>query len=291
MLGHRPGGGLVDQVAVLDGADAGPDGPHHRLGDIGVGEGVRPPGGGLTDGGADLLLGVLDHVDGVGRRGHATSGHHLDLVGAALELLPGGAADGVDPVGDVREARGAYRADPDVGVVAGRGDVTVASGLGQHSPRPEHPRAGDQTGPQRLLDAGVETAGVAHGGEATAQHPLEHGLGLDPNAGGGPASHRGEVHRGDGGVDVGVDEPGHERAPPGVDHLRVVAGGEGSAVLDDLGDAVSHHPHRGAGAALAGSRVEKLGVGDEELGRGRAHRDPDLPIPRRGSHPPIRGSA
>ena len=65
VLGHHPGRLGVEEVAVLDRADAGSGRPDDRLGDVGVRHHVRPPGGRLLDGGAQLGLGVLGHVDRV----------------------------------------------------------------------------------------------------------------------------------------------------------------------------------------------------------------------------------
>jgi len=47
--------------------------------------------------------------------------------------------------------------------------VAVAAGLGQHADRDLHPRAGDQTAPDRLGDAQVGAAGVADRGDALRQ--------------------------------------------------------------------------------------------------------------------------
>ncbi len=151
MLGHDAGCLVIDQVAVLDRADPRAHGTDDRLRNVRMGEGIGPAGSRLGDGGADLVLGVLHHVDGIGGRCHPASGHHLDLVGPALELLAGRPANGVDPVGDVREGGAADGAGADVGVVAGGCDVAVPAGLGEDPSGSEHPRPGDETEVERLL--------------------------------------------------------------------------------------------------------------------------------------------
>jgi hypothetical protein len=145
-----------------------------------------------------------------------------------------------------------------------RADLAVAARLAQDPARPQHSGTHDQSGLEALGQPDVEAAGVAHGGEAPLQHGFEDRLGLDPDARRAAPTHGGEVHGGDGGVDVGVDEAGHERAAPGIEDIDVVVGADRAAALDHLDDPVPLDPHRRTGTQLPGNRVEQCRVGDDE---------------------------
>ncbi len=154
--------------------------------------------------------------------------------------------------------------------MAGGRDVAVASGLGQHAAGPEQARPADEAGPQRLLDAHVEAAGVANGGEAPPQHPLEDGFGLYADPGWRTAGHGGQVHGGDRSVDMSVDEPWHQRPAAGVDDDPVVWPRDRGAVLGDFDDPVAFHPNRRPRADFSDGGVEQLRVGDDESSQTRA---------------------
>src|SRR5262249_42494159 len=107
---HETRRGLVDEIAVLDRTHACPDRTLDRLRNVGMPEGIGPPRLRFFHGRADLLLGVLDHVDRIVWRGDAASSHDLDLLSPALELLADRAPHRIDAVGDVAEHRRADRA-------------------------------------------------------------------------------------------------------------------------------------------------------------------------------------
>ena len=94
------GDGVVDQIAVLDGAHAEPRGAGDRLGRIGVGADVAAEGGGLLHRGADFAIGELQAVERIVGRGDAAGHHDLHMVGALAHLLARGLADFVGAVGD-----------------------------------------------------------------------------------------------------------------------------------------------------------------------------------------------
>ena len=78
---------LVGQLAVLDALHAGTNRRLHRLRGIGVHRHVGAPGFRGLDGGADLGLGVLRHVERVVVRRNAAARHHLDVARTQHQLL------------------------------------------------------------------------------------------------------------------------------------------------------------------------------------------------------------
>jgi len=96
------------------------------------------------DAGAQLLLGELFAPGLDGRGEHAAGGHQLDDVGAGLDLLAGGPAHLVGTIGLASEL-------PSV-------PARHADQFSTH----EHPRPGDQSGLNRLLQTKVDPVPAAH---------------------------------------------------------------------------------------------------------------------------------
>ena len=144
----------------------------------------------------------------------------------------------------------------------------MATGLRQHSPGAEDPWGGDEPGLGGFLQPAVQPAGVANRREAAPQHALEDRLGLDPDPGERAMGHGADVHLRDRGVDVGVDEPGHDRSPAGVEAGHIVAGRDALTVRSDLDDAVALDAHARRCDELASGNVEQRGSLDHETRHG-----------------------
>lgn len=69
----------------------------------------------------------------------ASTGHHLDLVSARLQLLAHRPAHGGGAVRDVCELRALDVTGAQVRLVGGRMGVAMAPGLAEYPPGPEHP--------------------------------------------------------------------------------------------------------------------------------------------------------
>ena len=123
---------------MLDAAEAGPGGPGHAGGGVGVAGDVPAGVGGLLDERGQLVPGVLQRAEPVGRRADPAGDHDLDKVGAAAQLVPGGLPDRVHAVGDP----GQPVAGAGVPVVAGLPGVAVPAGLADRVAAEEQPRPG-----------------------------------------------------------------------------------------------------------------------------------------------------
>ena len=178
VLGHHARSVFIDQVAVLDGAHAAAHGMHDRLGRVGMRHHVGMAVSGLGHDGADLVLGVAERIDRVGRRGHAAAGHDLDLRRAHLQFLAHGLAHRIHAVHHARHRAEAERAGAGLDgleMVAARPEVPVAAGLrhraaADEQARPRHQALRDRIGQRRL-----GAAGIAHAGEAAHQHVAQQG--------------------------------------------------------------------------------------------------------------------
>jgi hypothetical protein len=103
----------------------------------------------------------------------------------------------------------------------GRAEVGVAAGLGQRAPGIEQARALDEAGLDRHGQAVVGAAGVTHGGEAALQRRLQQHPGVLVQERARHGLQPGEIRVGRHGVEVRVDEAGHEGAALEVDDLSI----------------------------------------------------------------------
>ena len=258
LLGHRARAVLVEQVAVLDRAHAGT----HRAGDRARRIGVRHRVGvrrfGFLANRAHLLERELRAVDRVGGARHAASGHDLDLVGAAAQLLSRGLAHLAHAVGDRAQ-------EPDAGagahqLVGGhRPDVAVPAGLRDRLAGDEQARPAKQPALHRLHEPVVGAGGVAHRGETAHQHAEHDVLGLGRDQRRRRDVHLEQFRLGGGHVHVRVDQAGQQRAPGQVEHLRVIDAG---GVEQEVGDLPALDHHGGVRSHLAAGRVEHVGSGE-----------------------------
>ena len=223
----------------------------------------------LLDGGPQLGGPVLQRVEPVGRGGDPAGDHHLQKARALAQLVPAGAAQLVDPVGDP----GQPVAAAGLPVLAGGAPVAVAAGLAQRVPAVQQPGAGDVPLVDRAGQPGVRAAGVAHRGEAAAEHPAE-----DPGRAQGRvrrrlARHRGEVGRPRLDVHVRVDQPGRDRRAGHVGSL----GGRvrGRAGVGDRRDPVAVDHHLPARHGAPGDDVDHGHVVQD-----RPRHDRTVPAPR-----------
>ena len=176
LLGHQPRGRSVDQIAVLDRAHAAAHRAFDRRSGVGMGQHIGLAPARLRDDGADLVLGVAEGADRIGRRSDAAGRHDLDLVGAHLQLLAHRPAHVIDAVGNARQRADAHAAGARCvagEVVRAGAHVAVAAGLAERAAGDEQPRTVGQTGLDRLLQRMAGAAGVAHGGEAAPQHAAQ----------------------------------------------------------------------------------------------------------------------
>jgi hypothetical protein len=80
LLGHQPGGRIVDQIAVLDGANPGIGRARDRLRRVGVRTDIAAKGVRFLHGGLHLADRELQAVERIVGRGDAAGHHDLDLV-------------------------------------------------------------------------------------------------------------------------------------------------------------------------------------------------------------------
>ena len=158
---------VVDQGGVLDGVDAGFDGPLDGLGAVGVGGDLASGLVGGVGGDLEFFEGVLGGAGLVAFGEDAAGGEDLDDVDAVFDLLADGLADLVGAVGDAEvavfgeEGDGGFR-----GVVV---EVAVAAGDGEAGAGGDDARAGNEAGVDVLAQVDGEEgerADVADGGEA-----------------------------------------------------------------------------------------------------------------------------
>ena len=204
---------------------------------------------------ADLLVGVLIHPERVRRREHAARDHHLDLVRALAKLLPRRLADRIDPVRNLGDG-------PMVGS-AGTGSKRVwlrmspwPPVLAQPSAREEDPGARDQAllHPQaRRPRSGA--ACVPHRGEAPPERPFETvPRVLVEQATPACLRYLGDVEIDEKGVEVGIDQARHQRAPAAGHALRI--GRRPDRAVGDVLDAAVLDHHGRVLARLGGDPVE-----------------------------------
>ena len=93
----------------------------------------------------------------------------------------------------------------------------MAACLAQRLARDEHARPGDEPLFDRLRQAEIGAAGVADRGEAAAQHALQYGARLVGEKGHRQDRQHGEVDLDGDGMDVRVDQAGHQRLALEVD--------------------------------------------------------------------------
>ena len=149
-LGHQLDRLVVEQRAVLDRADAGPDGPLDPLRAVRVRGDERAGEPALLDRGAQLVLGELRQPRVRARGQHGAGRDHLDEVGAVAEDLPDVRAHLVHARGD---AEPQLVRDDRVDVRRQAGEVAAAAGTGHVRSRAQHPGAGDPPGVDRLTQA------------------------------------------------------------------------------------------------------------------------------------------
>lgn len=262
MLCHDPRRRFVDEVAVLNGTDTCLDRLDDRFGNVGVREDVGASCAGLGDGCPNFLAGVLHHVDRVGGTRDAATGHDLDLVGTVLKFLACRPANCVDPVGDVRKVARLDVASAQW--LTGARAVAVPTGLAEYPPRPEDPRAIDQTGINGFGDPFVQPAGIADGGEAASQHGLQDVLCLDSASGGRTGPQFTQIHGGERRMYVRIDESGKEHAIPGVNPEDFVVGGE-RPTASSLYDAVALHADRRSAVQLSRVEIEQGDALNEQV--------------------------
>ena len=201
----------------------------------------------------DLLVGVLIHPERVRRREHAARDHHLDLVRALAKLLPRRLADRIDPVRNLGD--GPVVGSAGTGLEAGlAAHVAVAAGLAQPSAREEDPGARDQALLHRKREAKVGAACVPHRGEAPPERPFETVPRVLVEQRRRHVFDIGDVEIDEKGVEVGVDQARHQRAPAAGHALRI--GRRPDRAVGDLLDAAVLDHHGRVFARLGGDPVE-----------------------------------
>jgi hypothetical protein len=146
----------------------------------------------------------------------------------------------------------------------------VPAGLAQRLARDEHAGSGDESPLDRLGEAEIGAAGVADGGEAAAQHARQYRTRLMGEEGHRQGREDREIGLDGDGVDMGVDEAGHQRLALEVDDCG--AGGFDRPV-GDLADRLALDDDVMPRQQRAGDRVEHRAV----LEMNETHR----PLPKR----------
>jgi hypothetical protein len=177
-------------------------------------------------------------------------------MGAAAELLAGGAAHLGHAVGDHRQ-RGA------AGVLverhpAGRARVAVPAGLRQRLAAEDQPGARQQAFLHRGGEAEVGPGNVPDGGEAAVEHAAQDAGGPGGDVGRRPSLQRREVGGHGGDVHVRVDQPRHQGHPAAVERDGVAGADRPGRAR--LGDPVALHHHR-----LPLDQLTGLGVQDGDV--------------------------
>ena len=90
---HLVGRLLIEEVGVFDRTHPGLEAILDRLGSVGMGQDVGADAVGRLHRGGQLFDRILDVVQFIRGRGGSAAGHHLDLIGAPAQHLPGGAQD------------------------------------------------------------------------------------------------------------------------------------------------------------------------------------------------------
>ena len=230
-----------------------------------MGENVGVPAGGLLDDSPDLVPRVLRVIDGIGRGGYAAGCHDLDRVRALPELLAGGLANAVDAVRHVGQPVGLDGARVQARVILQGPLVAVAPRLAEGAPAVEDSRPSYQPPVHGGSQAIVAPGSVANRREAPGQHTLQDDPRLMHDEGYRLPESSLQVHRRDSRVDVGVDQPGHQRP-----FTRVQGQGVPypDGLVGDLRDPVVLHQHVVIGEELPSPRVQQGAVFEQD----EAHR-------------------
>src|SRR5262245_1780877 len=261
------GGGLADQVAVLDRAHARLDGVADRGVRVGVGQDVLADCARLLDRRAHLGDRELRGVELVRRRHGAAGGHDLDLVDVAAQLLAHRLAHLGLAVGDRADHADAAvdRLDP----LGTPPLVAVAAGLGDVAAGDEHARAGIDPLVDGLAEAVVGAAGIAHSREALQ----EAFFGAPERLGRQEARRKiamliGDVALDGADVHVRIGEPGHERRALAVERRHRSGQRANTAARHDLLDPVVLDDDGGALDRVGAGAIDEDRVGED----GQAHR-------------------
>jgi hypothetical protein len=132
---------VVDEIAVLDGADTGLDRPVHSTRGVGVRGNIAVDGLGLLDNRAQLPHRVLGGIDPVGGRRDAAGSHYFDVVAAFTQFVAGGGAHRVHAVGDTAGIRARRVIVPQVSTRTAA--VPVAARLTERTPAEVQARTAD----------------------------------------------------------------------------------------------------------------------------------------------------
>ncbi len=220
MLGHQPGGRIVDKIAVLDGAYAGVGRARDGLRCIGVGADIAAEGVRLLHRRRHLAFRELQAVERIVGRSDAAGHHDLHLVAALAHFLAHRAADFGNAIRDShgeRQGVAALTAHAKVGAAAA---VAVASGRTDRASGDEQPRPRQQPFFRRFLQAPIGAAGVTHAGKAAVEHPAHQLGGARRHQRQRDVFHIADHDVGQHHMHVAVDQAGHQRAPAAVDHAR-----------------------------------------------------------------------
>ena len=254
---HIGVGGQV--AAVLDGAGAGADGDGQSGSADGVAQGAAAQGSGFVHQGFGFVQRVgLVQWAVAGATGGAAGGGELDLVGAAAYQFAHLGADAIHAVGDaVRGQR--VMAEDSLAVAAAADLVLNAAGGGHDVDRYDEPGAFNQPLLDGHFEAGVQAAGVAHGGVAGGQRVLNHlgGADAEQRAGFIHAPAPGEAVAAGSEVVVDVNQAGHDGLPGGVQHFGTFGDGHGRA-RSGLDDTLTIDEHGGVGQGRRARTVNQI---------------------------------
>ncbi len=255
MPAHELGGLVIDEIAVLDRAHAAFDGAGDGVGAIGMGADIGLPGLRLADRGADLLQGELQAVERIVGRGDAARDHELDVVGALAQLVAHRTQHLRHAVDDARDQRDAAAAGADVARIRPAAPVAVAAGLGDALPGDEQARPDEMPRLDRLADAPIGAADVAHRGEAAIEHRPHQRRRARRHQGQRDVVEEMEIDLGEIDMDMRVDEPRHHGAPGDVDHRRALAA---DRRLGDFLDALALDQHVDPLAQIGAVGIEQI---------------------------------
>ena len=270
VLQHQVDGLVVQEDAVLDGVDPGPDCVLDPLCSLGMGHDLDSPAeAAFLDHDPQLLLGELGEFRVVRGAEDAAGGADLDHLRAGPQDLPHLLAHLLHAVA---EAAGVARVGREEvqGVAGEHPAVPVAAGGGEDGDADLHAGAQDQPLLHGLLHAHVRAPGVPHAGDAGLHRAAHVVDGLVEVEREGRGQQLGDVDPLQHEVHVGVDEAGEDGAALGVDlgdraiglgQLAAGAGGQDAVVLDE---------HRAVLDGGCAGAVDECAVVDQDGAHGKA---------------------
>ena len=171
-FGHQFGCGLVDQIAVFDGAHTGMGGAGNGFGRIGMGADIAAEGMGLFHCRTGFFHAELQAGQRIIGRGDTARHHDLDLVGTLPHLFARRTAHLGDTIRHIHSIGHGVAAMAAQAVIGSAARVRMPACRADRLTGNKQARAGHIMAIHRLLDPPIGTAGITHAGKAAVDHAL-----------------------------------------------------------------------------------------------------------------------